>query len=177
MNVFDVVVLVCGVLLTLGATFAVVRAEKGPSTLDRTVALDIVVTTMIAAVALYAAYFRRADVVPLLVVLSLVGFVGSVTVARFVAVEPEGEGRVRTREEVAAEEAERSRLEQEEEASRRRRRRVAEDEAIAAGVVVQDPATGAVLAPRTGDDHGSRDSVEAEPDDEHHGGPADEETR
>ena len=41
--------------------------------------------------------------VPVLVVLSLVGFVGSVTIARFASVEPEGEGRVRTREEVAAE--------------------------------------------------------------------------
>ena len=75
MTVFDVVVLVCAALLTVGATLAVVRAERGPSMLDRTIALDIVVTTVIAGVALYAAVFRRADVVPLLVVLSLVGFV------------------------------------------------------------------------------------------------------
>jgi len=108
-----VVVVVCGVLLTLGAACAVVRAERGPSMLDRTVALDIVVTTMIAAVALYAAVQRRTDVVPVLVVLSLVGFVGSVTISRFAAVEPEGEGRVRTREEVAAEEAARLRAEDE----------------------------------------------------------------
>lgn len=102
-----VVVVICGVLLTLGVTLAVIRLEKGPSMLDRTVALDIVVTTMIAAIALYAAVQRRTDVVPILVVLSLVGFVGSVTIARFASVEPEGEGRVRTREEVAALEAER----------------------------------------------------------------------
>ena len=110
-----VVVLVCAVLLTLGAFLAVARAEKGPSMLDRTIALDIVVTTMIAAVAVYAAVNRRADVVPVLVVLSLVGFVGSVTIARFAAVEPEGEGRVRTRDEIAAEAA---RLAQEEGAER-----------------------------------------------------------
>ena len=102
-----VVVVICGVLLTLGVTLAIIRLEKGPSMLDRTVALDIVVTTMIAAIALYAAVQRRTDVVPILVVLSLVGFVGSVTIARFASVEPEGEGRVRTREEVAALEAER----------------------------------------------------------------------
>jgi multicomponent Na+:H+ antiporter subunit F len=87
--------------------------------LDRTIALDIVVTSMIAAVALYAAVERRTDVVPILVVLSLVGFVGSVTIARFAAVEPEGEGRVRTREEIAAQEAERRLSESETEASRR----------------------------------------------------------
>ncbi|MBT0993666.1 pH regulation protein F [Cellulomonas sp. DKR-3] len=94
-------------MITVGAALAVVRAEKGPSMLDRTVALDITVTAMIAAVALYAASDRRTDVVPVLVVLSLVGFVGSVTIARFASVEPEGEGRVRTREEIAAEEAQR----------------------------------------------------------------------
>ncbi|MBO0898389.1 pH regulation protein F [Cellulomonas sp. zg-ZUI222] len=170
MNVFDVVVGVCGVLLTLGALLAIVRAEKGPSMLDRTVALDIVVTTMIAAIALYAAYYRRADVVPLLVVLSLVGFVGSVTVARFAAVEPEGEGRVRTREEVAAEEAEKRRLEQEEEQARRRRRRAAED-AAADGAGAREPAVHEAVAPS------ARETVEKEPDPEHHGGPADEETR
>jgi multicomponent Na+:H+ antiporter subunit F len=103
-----VVVVVCTVLLALGAAFAIVRAEKGPSMLDRTIALDVVVATMIVGVALYAAVNRRADVVPILVVLSLVGFVGSVTIARFASVEPEGEGRVRTREEIAAEEAARA---------------------------------------------------------------------
>ncbi|MDQ0375443.1 monovalent cation/H+ antiporter complex subunit F [Cellulomonas humilata] len=123
-----VVVWVCGILLTVGAVLAVIRAEKGPSMLDRTIALDIVVTTMIAAVALYAAIERRTDVVPILVVLSLVGFVGSVTIARFAAVEPEGEGRVRTREEIAAQEAERMDAEDEAEGSRRTGRREGYDE-------------------------------------------------
>ncbi|MFS0700791.1 monovalent cation/H+ antiporter complex subunit F [Cellulomonas sp. 179-A 4D5 NHS] len=108
----DVVVAVCAVLLTTGAVLAVVRAERGPSILDRTVALDIVLTIMIAGGALYASLERRTDIVPILVVLSLVGFVGSVTVARFASVEPPGEGRVRTREEIAAEESERRRLEE-----------------------------------------------------------------
>ena len=112
------VIAVCGVMLTIGVALAIVRAEKGPSILDRTIALDIVVTTVIAAVALYAAIERRTDVVPVLVVLSLVGFVGSVTVARFASVEPEGEGRVRTREEVEAADA--ARREAEDEAERRR---------------------------------------------------------
>ena len=122
------VIVVCGVLLTVGAVLAAIRAEKGPSMLDRTVALDIVVTTMIAAVALYAAIERRTDVVPILVVLSLVGFVGSVTVARFASFEPEGQGRVRTREEIAAQEGERLGAEDEAEGSRRSGRREGYDE-------------------------------------------------
>ena len=105
------VVILCGALLLAGCVLAVVRIEKGPSMLDRTIALDIVVATMISAGALYAAVQRRADIVPILVALALVGFVASVTIARFAAVEPEGEGRVRTREEIAAEELERMRRE------------------------------------------------------------------
>ena len=123
-----VVVAICGVLLTVGAVLAVIRAEKGPSMLDRTIALDVVVAAMIAAVALYAAIERRTDVVPVLVVLSLVGFVGSVTIARFASVEPEGEGRVRTREEIAAQEAERMDAEDEAEGTRRTGRREGYDE-------------------------------------------------
>ncbi len=67
------VVLVAGVLIAVGAACSIFRAEKGPTMLDRTVALDITVTAVIAAVALYAAVERRTDVVPVLVVLSLVG--------------------------------------------------------------------------------------------------------
>ncbi|KQR17642.1 monovalent cation/H+ antiporter complex subunit F [Cellulomonas sp. Leaf334] len=122
------VIWVCGILITVGAVLAVIRAEKGPSMLDRTVALDIVVTAMIVAVALYGAVERRTDVVPVLVVLSLVGFVGSVTIARFASVEPEGEGRVRTREEIAAQEAERMDAEDEAEGTRRTDRREGFDE-------------------------------------------------
>ncbi|MDR3068056.1 MAG: pH regulation protein F [Cellulomonas sp.] len=96
-----VVVWISGLLVLAGGLMAIVRAELGPSILDRTVALDILVTTLVAALALYAAVERRADVVPVLVALSAVGFVGSVTVARFAAVEPPGEGRVMTRWEAA----------------------------------------------------------------------------
>lgn len=116
------VYLLCAALLTVAGALALIRAERGPSMLDRTVALDIIVTVVVAAVALYASIDRRTDVVPVLVVLSLVGFVGSVTISRFASVEPEGEGRVRTREEIAQEEAERIRAEEEAEEKRRRRR-------------------------------------------------------
>ncbi|MCG2799633.1 MAG: monovalent cation/H+ antiporter complex subunit F [Cellulomonas sp.] len=142
-----VVVWVCAVLILTGAALAIVRAERGPSMLDRTIALDVVLTTLIAAVALYAAAERRADVVPVLVVLSLVGFVGSVTIARFAAVEPEGEGRVLTRAEAAAQAAELEAAEQ--------------DRLDAAGAPTDLPSTGTTLAP---------------PDDET-GGPSPQEVR
>lgn len=125
-----VVVVICAVLLAAAGVLALIRAERGPSMLDRTVALDIVVTVLVAALALYASTERRTDVVPILVVLSLVGFVGSVTISRFASVEPEGEGRVRSREEIAQEEADRIRAEEEAE-DRRRARRAREADAPA----------------------------------------------
>lgn len=102
-----VVALVCAVLLTVGAVLTLIRAEKGPSILDRAVALDVLTGVLVSAVAVEAAWSRRIDTVPILVVVALVGFVASVTIARFAAVEPEGEGRILTRQELAALEAER----------------------------------------------------------------------
>lgn len=115
-------VILSAALLAGAAILSLVRAEKGPSMLDRTVAFDVFTTTLVAAVALEAAWSRRTDTLVLLVVLSLVGFVGSVTISRFAAVEPEAAARVRTREEVEAErEAERAAEEAAVEAEQARR--------------------------------------------------------
>ncbi len=103
----NVVILLAGALLGATSILALVRAEKGPSVLDRALALDILTGALVGAIALEAAWSRRIDTVPILVAVSLVGFVASVTVARFVAVEAEGEGRILTRDELAALENER----------------------------------------------------------------------
>lgn len=115
-----VVVIVATALIAVAAVLALVRLERGPSMLDRTVAFDLLTTTIVGAVAIEAAWSRRTESIPILVVLSLVGFIGSVTIARFAAVEPESERRIRTREEVRAEDAAR---EAAHEAERRARRR------------------------------------------------------
>lgn len=150
MNVVTAVaVAAAAVLILAGAVLAIVRAERGPSMLDRTVALDIVVTCLVAAVALYASLERRADVVPILVVLSLVGFIGSVTIARFAAVEPEDARRVRTREEVAAEDE--ARMEAELAETELARAELAEAELAEA-----EPPTAGDPAPGAAEDGGAR---------------------
>lgn len=111
-----VVVVINAVLLTVAAVCALVRAERGPSMLDRTIAVDVLTSVLVAGIATYSAWTMRTDTVPVLVALALVGFVTSVTIARFAAVEPEGEGRVLTREEADALEAAR-RAEEEQELS------------------------------------------------------------
>ncbi|MFE6968627.1 monovalent cation/H+ antiporter complex subunit F [Isoptericola sp. NPDC057653] len=95
-------VIAAAVLVAVAAMLALVRVERGPSMLDRAVALDALTITLVGAIAIEAFWSRRTETIPILVALSMVGFVGSVTMARFAAKEPEGEGRVRSPEEVAA---------------------------------------------------------------------------
>ncbi len=124
MSVMGIAATVATVLIAAAAVLAIVRLERGPSMLDRTIAFDVLTSTIVGAVAVEAAWSRRTESIPILVVLSLVGFIGSVAIARFAAVEPESERRIRTREEVAAENAaEIAALEAELEAQRRARRR------------------------------------------------------
>lgn len=105
------VAVACGIMLTIGAVCAFVRAERGPSMLDRVVAVDVVVASVLATVALVSAWTGRVDLVPVLVVLALVGFIGSVTVARFAAADSDDDRRILSREE--ARELERARREAE----------------------------------------------------------------
>lgn len=100
-----IVLWVGGLLLAAAAVLIVARIERGPSMLDRTISLDMLVSIVIAVLALWSGATGRTDLVNVLVVLALVGFVGSVTLARFVAVEPEDEGRILTPEEVRAHDA------------------------------------------------------------------------
>lgn len=107
-----VVVAVSAAMLLVGAALAVVRIERGPSMLDRTIALDVLTATLVAVIALEAAWNRRTDTLPILVVLAMVGFVGSVTIARFAAAESDDDRRIRSREEVEAEDAQRRLVEE-----------------------------------------------------------------
>lgn len=96
---------ICAALLVPAALITLFRVERGPSMLDRIVALDVLVSALIGSLALVSLWFGRTDLVLLLTVLALVGFVGSVTLARFAATEPETEARILTAQEAAEAEA------------------------------------------------------------------------
>lgn len=100
-----VVMGICAALLLAGVVVALTRVERGPSMLDRIVALDVLVAAIIGCLAMVSAINGRVDLVPVLMVLSLVGFVGAVTLARFAAAEPEEERRILTAEESRAADA------------------------------------------------------------------------
>ncbi|RZU74091.1 MULTISPECIES: monovalent cation/H+ antiporter complex subunit F [Micromonospora] len=71
------------VLLSVTALLALARIYRGPSLLDRVVAADLLLSIMLGAVGAEAAVNRHATTLPVLVVLSLLGFVGSVAMVRF----------------------------------------------------------------------------------------------
>ncbi|MEV2237440.1 monovalent cation/H+ antiporter complex subunit F [Micromonospora sp. NPDC049891] len=73
------------VLLAVAGGLTLTRIIRGPSILDRAVATDVLLAVIVAAIATEAAYSRDATALPVLVVLAVLGFVGSVSVARFAA--------------------------------------------------------------------------------------------
>jgi len=78
-----VVLSICVAMLGLAALLLVVRISRGPTMLDRAVALDALVAVTIGALVIEAGVNRHTTTLPILVVLTLVGFVGSVSIARF----------------------------------------------------------------------------------------------
>ena len=87
MTVIDVAVWVCGVILSLAAAGTIYRLARGPSLLDRVIATDVLLAIVGAALAVEMVYNHHTDNIVLLVIVSLVGFLGSVTVARNVGLD------------------------------------------------------------------------------------------
>jgi multicomponent Na+:H+ antiporter subunit F len=73
------------VLLAVAAALVMRRIIHGPNVLNRVVALDVMVSIVVCGLGLEAAVTKHSATLPILISLSLVGFVGSVSVARFVA--------------------------------------------------------------------------------------------
>jgi multicomponent Na+:H+ antiporter subunit F len=78
------------VLFSGTALLALIRLYRGPSLIDRVVAADMLLATMVGAVGAEAAVNHHATTLPVLVALSMLGFVGSVSLVRF-AVREDGE--------------------------------------------------------------------------------------
>jgi multicomponent Na+:H+ antiporter subunit F len=79
------VIVTVTVLLSVTAVLALVRIVRGPSLLDRVVGSEVLLAVIVAAVGAEAAINRHATTLPVLVVLSLLGFAGSVSIVRFAA--------------------------------------------------------------------------------------------
>jgi multicomponent Na+:H+ antiporter subunit F len=75
---------VAGAFLAAGAILAIVRLARGPSILDRMLAVDVLLVIIICALCIDMAVNHHLDHLVFIVVAGVVGFLGSVTVARYV---------------------------------------------------------------------------------------------
>lgn len=80
---------VVAALLIASGTMVTVRLVRGPSTLDRAVALDALIAVVMAGIGVHTATERTPYYLSALLVLSFLGFTGSVGVARFLALRDE----------------------------------------------------------------------------------------
>ncbi|REE97751.1 monovalent cation/H+ antiporter complex subunit F [Thermomonospora umbrina] len=82
----NVVYAVTLALLSLAGVLAMLRLVRGPTPLDRIVALDVMAVLLVSGVAVKAAIFHSSANVASLVVIALLGFVGTVTAARLAGI-------------------------------------------------------------------------------------------
>ncbi|GAA1223646.1 monovalent cation/H+ antiporter complex subunit F [Rhodoglobus aureus] len=79
------VFLAVGVMLTSASVLALFRIIQGPSILDRMIASDMLLTTMICALGAEMVYNSHTKTLPAMLVLATTAFLGSVVVARYVS--------------------------------------------------------------------------------------------
>ncbi len=79
------VFLVVGVLLTAAAALALYRIARGPSILDRMIASDMLLTTIICAMGAEMVYNGHTRNLTAMLVLAATAFLGAVVVARYVS--------------------------------------------------------------------------------------------
>jgi multicomponent Na+:H+ antiporter subunit F len=92
MSLASVLLTVALAILALSLLLVLGRFVLGPSALDRLVALDALVAVIMCGLMAQVALSRDSATVPTIVAVSLVGFLGSSTVARFVGRKRSGGG-------------------------------------------------------------------------------------
>ncbi len=93
----------CLACLVVAMGLVLIRLQRGPTNLDRAVALDVITSACVGILVVVMALTGRIDLLPLLVVLTSVGFIGATVIARFSQIESISERRILTPEEAASE--------------------------------------------------------------------------
>ena len=81
----QIALIAAGIMFGIGALAAVYRIVTGPSLLDRVIASDVLVVTIMCVLGAEMAVNHHTDTLPVMLVLGMFGIVGSVSVARFMA--------------------------------------------------------------------------------------------
>lgn len=84
-TVINGMLLLSALLLVAAAFIAVQRIAVGPSQLDRSIGSDLMVAIVIGSVGIWATYRDQDTEIIMLLVLSMIGFTGAVSIARMVS--------------------------------------------------------------------------------------------
>lgn len=91
----NIVIWISSILLVLASFGTVYRIFRGPTLLDRVLAADVLLAIFVAAICLNMVAHDSYEFTTLIVVASMIGFVGSVTVARYADNSPSGEKKLK----------------------------------------------------------------------------------
>lgn len=80
----DVVYIACGVMLAISALLCTVRLVRRGSLADRVIALDTLLIVVVIGIATDAARTGEGTYLEAMLVVALVAFIGTSTVARFI---------------------------------------------------------------------------------------------
>lgn len=83
MTLTNVILGISVVLLFAAAFLALVRIIRGPAAVDRAAGNEVLVSTVVCVLGLQVAFTRDSSTLALLITLAMVGFLGSLSVARF----------------------------------------------------------------------------------------------
>lgn len=81
----EIIMIVAGVMLAFAAGASVFRIVKGPAILDRMIASDMLVTTLILVLGAEMVYHHHTRTIPIMIVLALTAVFASMSVARYVS--------------------------------------------------------------------------------------------
>lgn len=77
-------------MIGVAAALTLWRLTTGPSTLDRIISADVLVSVVLVGIGLSIVVFKNTSALAILLVLSMVAFTGGVSVARLLAPEQRG---------------------------------------------------------------------------------------
>ena len=83
LSLSDITVIISAVLIFFSIVFGIIRLAKGPDTVDRVVAIDLLTIVTIALIALLAHQAERYIYLDVALVYGLLSFLGVLAVARF----------------------------------------------------------------------------------------------
>jgi len=80
-----IIYVAAGVLFTAAALLALYRIVRGPSLLDRVIASDVLLTTLILVLGMEMVLNSHTRTIPMMVVLAATAVFGTIAVARYVS--------------------------------------------------------------------------------------------